>query len=58
MLKEFEIEESQTMALDTTPRTQAMKNALAIIGNPKSDLKIRNGKLTDFGKKLTFSKFL
>lgn len=38
-----------------SPTSEAMKNSLLVIGNPKSDLKIRPGKLTEFGKP-TFSR--
>jgi hypothetical protein len=57
MLREFEVEDGSKMQLETTPRSQAMMNALSIIGNPQPQLKVKGNKLTDFGR-TTVSKFL
>jgi hypothetical protein len=40
-----------------SPTSEAMKNSLLVIGNPKSDFKVKPGKLTEFGK-VTFSKYI
>jgi len=58
MLKNFEVDEvEKTMLVTSSPTTEAMKNSLYIIGNPRPQLKVRAGRLTDFGK-TTYSKFM
>ena len=57
MLKLFEVTDIDKMKFDIhSPTSEAMKNSLMVIGNPKSDLKIKPGKLTEFGK-VTFSRY-
>lgn len=51
MLKLFEINDKEHNKFDIhSPTSEAMKNSLMVIGNPKSDLKIKPGRLTEFGK--------
>lgn len=58
MLKLFELNEGDRRMFDNhSPTSEAMKNSLIVIGNPKSDLKVKPGKLTEFGRP-TYSKFL
>lgn len=40
-----------------SPVTESMKNSLERIGNPNSNMKLKPGRLTDFGR-TTMSKFL
>jgi hypothetical protein len=57
MLKEFDVGEIDRVQMNSnSPTSEAMRNSLLVIGNPKSDLRIRPGKLTEFGKP-TFSRF-
>lgn len=57
MLKLFEVSDNDRNKFDThSPTSEAMRNALLVIGNPKSDLRIKPGKLTEFGK-VTFSRY-
>jgi hypothetical protein len=52
----FEVNDGEKIKFDNhSPTSEAMKNSLLVIGNPKSDLKVRPGKLTEFGK-ATFSR--
>lgn len=58
MLKLFELDEEERKSLEThSPTSEAMKNSLMVIGNPKSDLRIKPGKLTEFGRP-TYSRFM
>ncbi|CAD8196965.1 unnamed protein product [Paramecium pentaurelia] len=58
LLKIFEVDEGQKLQFrDNSPTSEKMRNSLFLVGNPKADLKIRQGKLTEFGKPLV-SKFL
>lgn len=58
MLKLFELDEDEKKGFDNhSPTSEAMKNSLMVIGNPKSDLRIKPGKLTEFGRP-TFSRFM
>lgn len=58
MLKLFDVPEVDRFKYDMhSPTSEAMKNSLMVIGNPKSDLRVKPGKLTEFGK-VTFSRFL
>ena len=51
MLKLFDVTETDKNKFNIhSPTSEAMKNSLLVIGNPKSDLKIKPGKLTEFGK--------
>jgi hypothetical protein len=55
MLKIFEINEKnqntiQSIIRDKSPTSQAMNNSIQIIGNPSPNIKIKTGKLTEFGK--------
>lgn len=53
MLKLFEVNDQERFAFkDESPTCEAMRNAILLIGNPKADLKVREGKLTEFGKPL------
>ncbi len=64
MLLQFDIKDRQQLKKlfnndgnDKTPKSEAMKNSLLVIGNPNPNLKIREGRITDFGK-TTISKFM
>ena len=37
---------------DNSPTSEKMRNSLFLVGNPKADLKVRHGKLREFGKPL------
>lgn len=53
MLKLFEVDDKDKMKFrDESPTSEAMRNSILLVGNPKADLKIREGKLTEFGKPL------
>ncbi|EWS72392.1 UDP-glucose/GDP-mannose dehydrogenase family, NAD-binding domain protein (macronuclear) [Tetrahymena thermophila SB210] len=58
MLQIFEVNgQEEDKFKDLSPTSEAMKNSLFVIGNPMPHLKIRQGKLTDFGR-VTVSRFL
>jgi hypothetical protein len=58
MLRLFEVTDVDRSKFDThSPTSEAMRNALMVIGNPKSDLKVKAGKLTEFGK-VTYSRYI
>jgi hypothetical protein len=58
MLKLFEVNDvERTQFKIDSPVSEAMKNSILMIGNPKANLKLRPGRLTEFGKPL-ISKFL
>lgn len=55
MLKMFEINDKNKQSVediikDRSPTSQAMNNSIQIIGNPSPNIKIKTGKLTEFGK--------
>lgn len=53
MLKLFEVKNKELMDFqDDCNVTEKLKTAIILTGNPKQDLKIKNGVLTEFGKPL------
>ena len=53
MLKLFEVKDKDAMKFqEDCVVTEKLKTSIIVIGNPKSDLKIKQGILTEFGKPL------
>ena len=58
LLRLFEVTDVDVIKFDiNSPSSEAMKNSLQVIGNPKAEFKVKPGKLTEFGK-VTFSKYV